>query len=359
MTTSTNSTTVSALSRGALVPACKAVLPALLVLCIAAVASAVDGADLEMAPIIEQAKSTDPARREAAARTLLSIRESIAGSLVEIVADSNHGSAWSASKAAALYLMGELGVEQCRQTLEDEKDWEWDVQSVFRTVDAGSMSRVYKINAAKFALGRIGLLPEGTMLTGSGAPCNLADYPVLRGFLADLRSTDPAALEKAENGILRWYEIVCAGLGNVLVPRFETLYSDDVRVTAAYLLGEFRSFSGSCLTRHIELKDEKGTLAGYPEAIRLQTTDSVYPCAVALLKCRGRQRIAASLKEIAGEHVSQQGRERLARLITLIDQSAAQSAYESYVTQLQTYPQTVKDTPNKIRRLRSVAGILR
>jgi hypothetical protein len=127
-------------------------------------------------------------------------------------------------------------------------------------------------------------------------------------------------------------------MNSVLKPSNREVYPNEVKATAAFVLGEFRSLDGQMLLWNIDLQDEKGVCTRYYATASVQDSapDSDCPCAVALIKLGERASIDHCLTRIAAKpNLSQKTRDRIARVLMTIDKKATKEAYEARVTALQ------------------------
>lgn len=248
----------------------------LLACCIARVYAA-DAVDLEMAPVIERTKSRDAAERQTAVTELIGMRETVCDELRAIVSDANEARASDEAKASALFLMGKLRLAQCVDILEKEREWKWAPD---RGISSDNDVYRYWMGKGQPALmyGSRANLRGPVSLAAARPRTALSACPSLLRALRELRSEDAWTARKAEDAVLKFYDVVGRSMYGVIKRRSVELYGDDVKITAIFLLGEFRSVHGSDgLEENIDMKDEKDQCAAYPATLTVQTPDRLYP----------------------------------------------------------------------------------
>jgi len=274
--------------------------------------------ETEMAGLFERVKSPSAAEREAAVSEFMGVREAVALALRQIVLDADSGRTTEPGKALALSLMGMLRLAQCADAVQVQ-------------VDRGWKPRVYTSYVSAYSLWAIGdlrpmVLPNCVSVAPGGASVDLAAYPKLRSALTKIGAQDakPEEAHREAVAILYWHdEVVQNGLSSILDTG---AYSDDVKIAAAWLLGEYRIRSDGLLNL-MDVRDERALTATYPA--RLQVTgpgsDAEYPAVIALLKA-GPLSPSGIIEEIASRNMSQSGRDRAARLLMLTDPEGAREA---------------------------------
>lgn len=324
-----------------------------------------DPVDVQMQSVLANAKSRVLLNREASVRELIALRESISEGLLDIVTAANAGTANPGSKASALFLMGELGSVACKTILIQERNWRWkpDLNEVLQVNAEGRRKfSLLGTSPALSALNRASF-PEANFafLTGRDER-SLSAYPSLQKALTGLRSSERPVRRTAEDVILRWYEIVCRSMRSVLKPSRADLYSNDIKATAAYILGEYRTHSGQMLLWNIDLKDENSVCARYTKTIDVRTSETAYPCVVALLKLGPRADVDMCLGRIATmPALSQETRNRIARVVVAIDPVKAREMYDSKIAVLDpgdNWVGTPEDRQSRLRLLRTVEPII-
>jgi len=291
-------------------------------------------------------------------RTLLGLREQIAMRLRHTVRTGT-----PAGKASALFLMGELGLVQCKDILRMEKDWQWEPDP--ETVLWMNMHERRRKSSllgtpAKAALDRA-QFPEALTVVANRARTDIAAHLLLRAALEKLNSPKRQVCRQGEDIILKWYQTVCRAMDKPLRFSPDRAYSDDVKVTAAYLLGEFRAWSATPLLRNVDLPDKNNVSARLPGTLQAAnpTVDDRYPCVVALVKMGRRAPIGDILFSIqTREKLSQATRDRLARLAVRIDKYAARNAFDEFLWQLPQRNIPPEKRQARIRRLGSVRAII-
>lgn len=307
----------------------------MVVLCLAGIGSASERERLEkeVFGVLEKVKSRDAAEREAGVREILAVREAVSDALKTMVRDGNAEGASEAAeaiKAGALLLMGEMGLLQCREVLEAEKDWvctsRWGGGA--RIMTRSSMLEVGRREPGKWGLERAGFA-DNVVFKAGPAPANLSEYPALNEALTSLRGNREGGFRGGWNRINLWNRALRDGLELVVWKQRPQLYSDEVRMTAAYVLGEIRSRTTGALRDAIGLKDENDICAGYPATLDVQVSDSAYPCAVALAKSFRPENMKGFANSLGRKGTKQEERELLARVMMAIDAEAAKAAYQA------------------------------
>ena len=302
----------------------------------AGLASGADEIDAEMLPLVEQVKSSNPTTRAEAVNELVALRAAVSEKLRQIVRDADEGRVLDVAKASALYLMGELHLLDCRDTLEAHVDWQHkpivrgpEDRSKYRANIASMVRSTFFARgfAAESALGRIGKNDMATV-ESSVRRADLSAYPVLEGALNDYYILDldrREEIQEAEECVLRWYEVVTRGMRSVLgtSPYYNSsLYDDEVKAAAVWLLGEYRDIhAGRQLALNIDLRDEAGVTGNFTGRIGTGTqVSSEYPVAVAILKIGSA--VKRDLERFARSHerykMSAEGAARLRQLADLV-----------------------------------------
>ncbi|MCD6405237.1 MAG: hypothetical protein J7M19_05390 [Planctomycetes bacterium] len=344
---------------------------AVLVLC-AGVAPAADEIDAEMLPVVDKVKSRDAAERDAAVVELVGLREAISDALKAIVADANAGHAPDVSKADALYLMTRLRLVQCIDVVNREKDWTFKLRykvhfKTSREFELFQSGRDHDWPVAIFcARDTWRPLRGGARVVPVTVKADLSKYPVLQGALSRLRSGDWQEVLKADKAVRRWYQVVCRSMNSVINRVPESPYSDDVKIAAAYLVGEFRMYAGGYLSENIDIKDELGLCANYPSAIAvdLDSADSMYPCAVGLVKVGCLVHISSSLSAISRSRdgyneISTEGCRRLARVLMVVNPEAVKAEYQPKLAGARSIAGKSPSAAKHLSALESVADIIR
>lgn len=307
-----------------------------------------DPMDAAIAPLVERIKSRDAAERSGAVAELQSLRSGVAAELLETVSSANQGLVPETAKTSALYLIGTLRLAECLSVARGEKDWQPSSWA------ATSDKEFAKIQPGKVAY-EGAIAQEGVQLTQSGASASLSSCPALASALRKIRSSDFATVDEAEDLILRWYNVVCDGMLSALAAGKGDLYSDDVRATAAFILGEFRSLKAlSKLAEYITLTDENRASAGYPAVLEVSGADPSRPCQTALIKIGGAN---AVIDRIAGGYVPDDGIRLAAEAAVRMQPEKAREWYEKRLREAQN--PSYSRGPAAAARLESVADIFR
>jgi len=323
-----------------------------------------DEADNETSLLIEQVKSPDAAVRTQAICELVDLREAVSDELKTIVRDANEGLPNSnvAAKASALYLMGKLGLVQCRDVLESEREWVYHgglpphfsgpMRIVGTMKEKGGKTAEYSLRCLRTG--------QGASLVASRPKADLSQYPALKKPLSDLRSVDRKTFENAESAVLHWYRSIEQGLDSILTYNSGRLYSADVKIGAAFLMGEYRTahFS-SALFENIDIRDDNNLTANYRSSLAVDTPDSAYPCVVALIKCGRRADFEQIVRKMGDKGCSQESRELMARAVEVIDPKAAKEELDRYRKYTQTYAAVIPDSAGILGRLSSVGEIIK
>jgi hypothetical protein len=271
--------------------------------------AAEDAIDIEVTEILERMKSPDAAKRTQAVCELVSLRQSVSDALKAIVADANAGVAKDTGKMSAIVLMGDMGLVDCAEILNQEREWLPD-RKHWRGV-RGAASKVMTtrrvfapiriIDGPSMAAINLGMT-AGLRAEPGTARADLAQYPALAAALAKMRVEDPNVCFEGEQGVALWYNAIGWGADSI-VSRWGTdggrrtpIYSDDIALTAAYVIGEFRWPKSEEVSRCSGLRDVSGVTASYAHSLTVEGADANYPAAVALAKCGGRAWGAALLK---------------------------------------------------------------
>ncbi len=324
---------------------------------------ATDPIDKEMFPLLEKVKSSNQVERQQAVRELLTLREAVNNGLKNIVIDANNGIAPSRSKAGSMFLMGELGLVQCKQLLDRERDWTWKPPGVHSLSDGDRLSLMLG-KPAESALHRAAFAANLALLE-LREKGSLSRYPNLSQALSGLRSTEESLCRSAEDSLLRWYDVVCRSMHSVLKPSRKNVYPNEIKATAAYVMGEFRAPSryGQMLLWNIDLEDEKAVCSQYYKTLAVQTSEPQYPCVVAMIKLGYRAEIRASLTRIQTKpQLSQETRNRIVRVLTKIDKTATKMQYEKIVSALEKVGKSslsLEEKQERLQRLRSIESIVK
>jgi hypothetical protein len=247
------------------------------------------GVQEEWKDLIEAAKADDAATRQKAVAELLNARAVIGSELGAAIRDVATDETTGGPKATALYLGGALGLPECYSGLQENSEWKWDDPEV-REPDrrerqvSGAVGR-----RAWYAAGFPDPLPF-TIRTTTTLD-SIESYPVLEKALVSAREIPRASRRQAEVTILEWYKSVCEGLSTVLSVNEAGKHSNDVKITAAFVLGELRTRDPSVLVENAGLHDSTGIAARYGEVMNLGDRASVYPCVDALLKSEKRSEL--------------------------------------------------------------------
>ena len=299
----------------------------------AGLASGADEIDAEMLPLVEQVKSSNPTTRAEAVNELVALRAAVSEKLRQIVRDADEGRVLDVAKASALYLMGELHLLDCRDTLAPHVDWQHKpkLRSIkdMWMMEGGERRRGFWARdfVARQALGRMG--PNSMAAVKSAtARADLSAYPELKGALNAFYIIDldrRKEILRAENAVSRWYEVVTRSMRSVLgtSPYYNSkLYDDEVKAAAVWLIGEYRDiYAGRELALNIDLHVEASVTEGFAGRIETETkTSSEYPVAVAILKIGPAVKRDLETFARSREHykISEEGAARLRQLADLV-----------------------------------------
>lgn len=331
-----------------------------------------DPIDLEMAPLFEKVKAPIAAEREAAVRELLALREAVSDELKNIVNDAGQGKVGHGTKASVLSLMGRMKLAQCADVLERERAWRWDWDAdpemerprsirvrtlrLLNLQRPNIFERTYQAARCKDNMTLVADRPKGS----------LAAYPALARSLSGLRERNWKTRFDYEDAVVRWYEVVSRSMDSVLKPPrpgSPDVYSNEVKATAAYVLGEYRIPRPFARIKNIDLRDEKGVCDRYAQTLTVAVGEPDRPCVVSLVKSGFLGTIHSCLDEIAGHgELAQETRDRLARVILEIDPAKAREVLEAKVTEMEgdaPLAITREERLKRAQRLRSVEPILR
>ena len=308
-----------------------------------------DPMDKAMTPLIERLKSRDAAERSAAVGELQALRSAVAFQLADTVMSANQGLLPETAKTSALYLIGELRLAQCFSVARGEKDWQPSSWA------ATSDKEFAKIQPGKVAY-EGSLTQDGVQLRQSAASASLSSCPPLAAAVRDIKSSDFTTVDEAEDLILRWYDVVCKGMLSALGAGEGTLYSDDVRASAAFMLGEFRYRKAvSKLAEHITLTDENRVSAGFPAVLEVSNADPSRPCQTALIKIGILSN--AVIDRIAGGYVPDDGIRLAAEAALRMEPEKAREWYKKRLLEAQN--PSYSRGPDAAARLESVADVFR
>ena|GEM_PF-3303937 len=333
----------------------------------AAVAHAASEIDMETTPLIERAKSADATVRREAVVELVGLREVVQQRLKDVVSDANRGVIPESAKATSIYLMGTLRLPGCGAIVDAEKDWNsapnlWIGESKRMKLLTGTGKLGFLYGNLAVPARKSVDCPESVRLVEGSFSVDLEKYPVISSALTALKSQDPEERFEGMKTIYTWHRIVTHGMSNVFDSMFDDVYSDEVRMTAAYVLGEFRGTSDHLLLRHIDLKDEKGLLAGYPRTLEVDIPDTDYPCAVAVVKISGWEGplncINACTNGIIGKEMQQESRDRIARVMMAISPERARQEYRKQLDSFGSSGKGSDRSEDHLRRLKSVESII-
>ena len=341
----------------------KARLPVCVLLVLAAMphvsvfAGSASGIEEKMLPLLLKVRSADAAERKSAVAELMGIREAVSESLRRVVADEGAGLLSQDSKASGLYLMGVLGLWQCKDLLESERDWRWETLAVEYTVGYGKRDTFEKgPHPGRTALARADLGSNVTV-TAVRQTADLSSFPLLAGALDNLRSEDTGLRREGEDAVLEWYRVVSEGLASAVETRPQPLYSTDVEIAAVWLLGEYR-VPVTYMALMADADDEDGLTGGYGGALQVSGLDASRYAAQALVKCGRRVQAHDYVHSLRSARLTQAAREFLARALTLIDAEAALEAYEDCVRLVRNGTGVSRDPAGDLERLRSVEPII-
>jgi hypothetical protein len=319
----------------------------------------------EMGPVLKKLKSVDPKERQAAVHTLLGIREAVSLRLMALVAKANQGNADAEAKAFAIALMGHWGLARCKDTLEAEKDWQLKVRTKeqFNWInEEGCHSQSIFGYPAQTALGRARSGTSVRVVRDRKAG-DLAKFPILAEALVRLEAKDWDERIQDWQFLNRWYRAVCTDVGRTLSPSAKEPPPDDVKVTAAFILGEFRASSAFYLLWNIDLVDRGKICANYPAALSVETPDAAYPCVVALLKV-GRKHTAREYLGVLSTkpQFGQEKRNLIARTAIAVFGDDARKQYAEKVAGLQRAVEAKTEPVDKWKKrlalLETVADIM-
>lgn len=333
-----------------------------ILLTLALVARGAEPIDTEACKLLEQVKSRDTAVRTAAVGELIGLRQAVSDSLRLLVSDGDHQVVPAIYKSHAIYLIGELGLVQCRDVLSAQKDWVPDYRDLTGT--SLYITGRFVRGQLDFLLGDVAHRAEGRLAAGANVtarpaviPIDIAKYPVLASALNDLRLDNLDTRLSGQDVVKKWYDTVVDGLLSILSSLHAKTYPQEVRITAVYLLGEFRPWAETDLLRAIGLEDRNGVCAAYPSSLQVTTTDTSYPCVVALLKCDRRVSISSGINALANKSLSLAARERIARTMMAIDPNEAKREYDNDVARVRQYPENTIDPAAVSSMLAEVAPI--
>lgn len=306
-----------------------------------------DPMDVAMAPVIERLKSRDAAERSAAVGEFQALRSGVALDLLNVISSANQGLVPETAKTSALYLIGTLRLAECAAVAESEKDW--------RDNTYWSGENFYRLLAGKTAF-EGSRLPQAVQANEGARGGDLSSCPPLAAAVRDIRSSDFATVDEAEDLILRWYRVVCDGMLSALASGKGDLYSDGVRASAAFILGEFRCRKAlSKLAEHITLADENRVSTGYTAVLEVSGADPARPCQTALIKIGGGAN--AVIDRIAGGYVPEDGIRLAAEAAVRMQPEKAREWYEKRLREAQN--PSYNRGPDAAARLESVADIFR
>jgi hypothetical protein len=309
----------------------------------------------EMLPVLFRVKSADAAERQHAVTELMGIREAVSEALRGVVADANSGALSNDSKASALFLMGRLGLWQCKDILEAEKDWHWDTNPPPRTTSPGRRYYREKGPTPGGTALFLAALGDNVTVKGGRQSADLSSYRFLGKALDDLRVDNPDTLREAEDALLEWYRVVGDGLVNIIESGEQPAHAPGVRATAIWLLGEYR-VPRSQLALEIEARDEDGVTSAYPAVLEVADIEPSHYVAHALVKCGRKVKASTYVHKLPSATLTGSGRELLAQALSLIDAEAAAKAYDECVSLVET---SSGDRAGDLARLRSVEGIIK
>ncbi len=232
--------------------------------------------------LMDAIREGTPEARTKAVATLIGVRDRIESALVEAVEKANAGEAEDGTKAGALYLMGKFGSVRGRAILEAEKEFSWYPKDPFE--GGAAILERYGI-VASMALLR-GAFSDSVRATPLPSPAfAMKDFPVLQAALRDIYSADHSTRGYAANTLLEWDRSVCEDLLSMLSLRYRKPLAPETRISAAFLLGEFRYVpANTALMENAGLTDPKKTRARYPQILDLDSGISEYPAIDALEK---------------------------------------------------------------------------
>ncbi len=277
-------------------------------------------------------KSSDGGERRVGVQQLLAMREAVARGLTDLVEKATVGQTDDFPKALSLKLMGELGLVQATPVLARECMWSFQPRTIEEWSWRNGAGRHY-VGAifgrpAAYALD-ISQCDERLLLRSDRPSADASHFPELLRPLRDLSSDDMRTCLSGSKSLLTWYRKVCQELNDVvtsdMLPR-----SSPGRITAAYLLGEYRDLGGFVLIRHIDLEDTQEVSAGYPAALEVRPLQpsARYPCVVALRKLGGRTEMPWAFRQLARSNgMPQHFRDMIARTLMEIDPVRARRAY--------------------------------
>jgi hypothetical protein len=295
----------------------------------AGAAEAVSPIEQEFVALIEQAKSADAAKRAEAVEEIIALRGLVAESLLNTVAVAEVGQAEPGSIASAFFLMGALGLPETKEMLAANLDRELKDPDVH---DWGPGSRPPQGPVGGQVWRSAGFADTYALPSVPTTRTSLSKYPVLERALADLLSPERPVRHRAEDVVLEWYRMFVRSFTSVLRlrSRIAGLYSEEVRITAAFILGELRANNVGpddtqrVLIENAGLRDNTGTRDQFVESLVLKAGRSEYPCIDALLKMGKRVHVDGATMQIVRESayvgkLTEADRRRLGQVLVTID----------------------------------------
>jgi len=179
----------------------------------------------------------------------------------------------------ALYLMGGLGLVQCRDVIQ-QKDYVRRPGGGYGTLSSLKSEKAGARPDDPLKLGN-----NVQIITGTMATADLKRYPPIGDALQDLRnSTTRDEVRIAENKILDWYDYMEQSMIIILERSHASIYSNDTKCLAAYITGEYPFWRADLLPLNINLRDTNGITADLGGRLKVINSDPQYPCAEGMIK---------------------------------------------------------------------------
>lgn len=315
----------------------------------------------EIRPLIEKVRSPALTNRQEAVKSLLGLRESVAAELKRIVAEAEEGKTSSRSKAIALVLMGELGLIQCADVLDRQENWRSDTNDPeeLASIMNGEDARLQRLIGYPAREARNRLAPgDNVVLSARRERASLDEYPCLRQALLGLQSEQGEQRRGAEGTILEWYQHICGSMKAILGPPSDSAYSDDVRMTSAHVLGEYRPLDTAILLWNIDLVDKEDMSRGYAQSLETEAADLQKPCAVALIKTGRRVGVYQCIARVETKpELSDETRRLIITALLAIDESKTRQELLRRLSSLEDASRWHGDEQSRLERLRRIKSV--
>jgi hypothetical protein len=257
--------------------------------------------------------------------------------------------------------MGKWKLAQCREIADADRQWSYDaMHQGTPVVDRPSFTIAGDDPMPGARALRLLDIGPGLILKASVPKADLSMHRALSEALAGLRSSDPKTFQKAKSDLAFYYRAVQDSLSWMLTMSNTHLYSDEVKISALFLAGEYRIQDAKPLLENVGVRDEKGIARGYTSILETSQIDPTYPAVVALVKCRVHpKQIEHFVYKMGDPRCPDGARQELAKALILIDPEKGKAEFDKYYDYIKSNPpRPEKDNAEVLARLDSVKSII-